>query len=114
MLSEFLQDFPVDSIQYIGVSSIRKAKDAFCSLVLKNNRAAVAGLAAANEGSILMVHVHDEMVALTALQAEGCISHFKPSAGNPNNPSSQGPLHKTGKLQPQPQVGQKMKPRILT
>ena len=39
-LSEFLRDFPVDATQYIGASSIRKAKDAFCSLVLKNNRAA--------------------------------------------------------------------------
>ena len=43
-LSEFLQDLPLDSTPSIGASSIRKARDAFCTLVLQNNKTAIGQL----------------------------------------------------------------------
>ena len=40
-LAEFLADFPLDEQAHIGESSIRKAKDAFCAMVLDFNREGV-------------------------------------------------------------------------
>ena len=45
-LPDFLQDCTIDPAHFIGTSSVRKAKDAFCSLVLTNNKAAIGGVSA--------------------------------------------------------------------